>query len=253
VTSYAEVVLASPAADALHPVFSNLFVETELVPQRHAILCTRRPRAREEPTYWMFHLMAVHGPAASEFSCETDPRGLHRPRAHGRRAPGDAAGRTARGRPRVGAGSDRRHSAEAHARSAADRRSSTWRSEWRTRATAALALAGKYQDRNLAERVFDLAWTHSGVTLRQINASESDAQLYARMAGSILFANAALRAEASILLRNRRGQSGLWSYAISATCRSCCCRSATPRTSTSSGSSCRRTRTGDSRDSPSTS
>src|SRR4029077_1644775 len=64
-------------------------------------------------------------------------------------------------------------------------------------------------------RVFDLAWTHSGVTLRQINASESDAQLYARLAGSVIFANASLRAEAAILLRNRRGQSGLWSYAIS--------------------------------------
>src|SRR5436305_15147635 len=35
------------------------------------------------------------------------------------------------------------------------------------------------------------------------------------MSGSIRFANAALRAEASIRLRNRRGQSGLWGYAIS--------------------------------------
>ena len=32
VTSYAEVVLASPAADALHPAFSNLFVQTEIPP-----------------------------------------------------------------------------------------------------------------------------------------------------------------------------------------------------------------------------
>ena len=31
VTSYAEVVLAPPAADALHPAFSNLFVQTEIV------------------------------------------------------------------------------------------------------------------------------------------------------------------------------------------------------------------------------
>jgi cyclic beta-1,2-glucan synthetase len=29
-----------------------------------------------------------------------------------------------------------------------------------------------------------------------------------------------------VLLRNRRGQSGLWGYASPATCRSCCCRSA---------------------------
>src|SRR4029077_17079445 len=64
-------------------------------------------------------------------------------------------------------------------------------------------------------RVFDLAWTHSGVTLRQINASESDAQLYGRLASSVIYANASMRAEAGVLLRNRRGQSGLWSYAIS--------------------------------------
>jgi len=30
VTSYAEVVLAPPAADVLHPAFSNLFVQTEI-------------------------------------------------------------------------------------------------------------------------------------------------------------------------------------------------------------------------------
>ena len=80
---------------------------------------------------------------------------------------------------------------------------------------AALALMGKYQDRHLADRVFDLAGTHSWVTLRQINATESDAQLYGRLAGSVIYANAQLRAEANVLLRNRRGQSGLWSYAIS--------------------------------------
>ena len=34
VTSYAEVVLAPPAADALHPAFSNLFVQTEIVRER---------------------------------------------------------------------------------------------------------------------------------------------------------------------------------------------------------------------------
>src|SRR4029078_5546009 len=60
-----------------------------------------------------------------------------------------------------------------------------------------------------------LAWTHSGVTLRQINASASDAQLYARLAGAVIFANASLHAQAGIPLRTRRAQSGLWSYAIS--------------------------------------
>ena len=39
VTSYAEVVLAPAAADALHPAFSNLFVQTEIIarPRRHPV------------------------------------------------------------------------------------------------------------------------------------------------------------------------------------------------------------------------
>ena len=72
VTSYAEVVLASPAADALHPAFSNLFVQTEIIRQQQAILCTRRPRSRDEHPPWMFHLMAVHGADIGEISYETD-------------------------------------------------------------------------------------------------------------------------------------------------------------------------------------
>ena len=48
ITSYAEVVLASSAADALHPAFSNLFVQTEIIRERQAILCTRRPRSLDE-------------------------------------------------------------------------------------------------------------------------------------------------------------------------------------------------------------
>ncbi len=44
VTSYAEVVLAPLNADLAHRSFSNLFVQTEILPDRQAILCTRRRR-----------------------------------------------------------------------------------------------------------------------------------------------------------------------------------------------------------------
>ena len=78
-----------------------------------------------------------------------------------------------------------------------------------------LGLVEKYQDRRLADRVFDLAWTHSQVVLRQINATEADAQLYGRLASSVLYANSSLRADPGVLIKNRRGQSGLWGYSIS--------------------------------------
>src|SRR4051812_16182336 len=73
----------------------------------------------------------------------------------------------------------------------------------------------KYQDKHHKDRVFELAWTHSQVVLRQINATEADAQLYGQLAGSIIYTNQYLRADPSILIKNRRGQSGLWGYAIS--------------------------------------
>jgi cellobiose phosphorylase len=212
VTTYAEVVLAPPAADALHPAFSNLFVQTEIVRERQAILCTRRPRSAAERSPWMFHLMAVHGGEAGEISYETD-----RARFIGRGC--TLAAPHAIDQPLSGSeGSVLDPCVAIRSRIALEpRQSATIDMVFGIGETreACLALAGKYQDRNLADRVFDLASTHSWVTLRQINATESDAQLYARLASSVLYANAALRADAGVLMKNRRGQSGLWGYAIS--------------------------------------
>ena len=60
------------AHDLAHPAFSNLFVQTELVRDRQAILCTRRPRSAEERPPWMMHLMTVRGTTVGEASFETD-------------------------------------------------------------------------------------------------------------------------------------------------------------------------------------
>src|SRR3970282_355393 len=66
-----------------------------------------------------------------------------------------------------------------------------------------LGLIEKYQDRRLADRVFDLAWTHSQVLLRQLNATEANAQLYGRLASSVIYANSSLRDDPSVLTKNR--------------------------------------------------
>lgn len=214
VTSYAEIVLTSAAADALHPAFSNLFVQTEIIHDRQAILCTRRPRSVDEQSPWMFHLMAVHGAEFGVVSYETD-----RAQFIGR----TQSSATPQALTQAAALSDSQGSvldpiiAIRYRITLAPEQTATVDvvsgiSE--TRDTA-LALVGKYRDRHLADRVFDLAWTHSWVNLQQINASESDAQLYARLAGSVIYINPALRTEPSIIAHNRRGQSGLWGYAIS--------------------------------------
>ncbi len=214
VTSYAEVVLAPPAADALHPAFSNLFVQTEIIRQRQAILCARRPRSLDEPTPWMFHLMAVHGATVGEISYETDRlrfigRGNSVTDPQAMRSVAALSGSQGSVLDPIVA---IRHRITLGPEESATINVVSGIGETRD---VCLGLIEKYQDRRLADRVFDLAWTHSQVVLRQLNATEADAQLYGRLASSVLYANASLRADPSLLIKNRRGQSGLWGYSIS--------------------------------------
>ncbi|HVY75662.1 MAG TPA: glucoamylase family protein [Puia sp.] len=214
VTSYAEVVLTMPAADAAHPAFSNLFVETEILEQRDAILCARRPRSAGDSQPYLFHLMKVYDAETRDIAYETD-----RSAFIGRtRTINDPA--ALKGLQRLsgsqGAVLDPivsiryRFVVDAHATATIN----LVMGMAETRESA-ITLVEKYQDRPLTERAFELAWTHSQVVLHQINATEADAQLYSRLAGSVIFPNASLRVDPAVIIRNRRGQSGLWSYSIS--------------------------------------
>ena len=213
-TSYAEVVLAIPDADAAHPAFSNLFVQTEFAQSSSAILCTRRARSQEERPPWMLHLMVAQGGGRGEVSCETDRsrfigRGgtLAFPAAMQSMVPLSNT---------VGSVLDpvislrRTVVVPPHGSAVIDLVLGVTENR-----ETALAHVEKYQSPRMADRAFDLAWTHSQVTLHQLNASEAEAQLYGRMASALIYADPARRANPSVLRNNRRGQSGLWSYGIS--------------------------------------
>ncbi len=217
VTSYAEVVLAPLNTDLAHRSFSNLFVQTEILPDRQAILCTRRPRTPGEQVPWMFHLLAAPGAVADEASYETD-----RTKFIGR-------GRTAAD-PVILDSSDSPSLLSNTEGSVLDpivaiRRTITLSSDEsatvqiisgvaNTRASA-LALVDKYCDRHFVERAFEMAWFQSQEVLRLLNATEADAQVYGRLASSVIYGNALRRAAPSVIARNQLGQSGLWSFAIS--------------------------------------
>ena len=198
----------------LHPAFSNLFVQTEIIRDRQAIFCTRRPRSLDEQAPWMFHLMAVHGADIGEISYETD-----RLRFVGRgntmsdpEAMNSLSALSCSEGPVLDPIVAIRYQITLDPEKSATINIVTGIGETRD---VALRLVEKYQDRRLADRVFDLAWTHSQVLLRQINAIEADAQLYGRLAASVIYANSSLRAAPGILVKNRRRQSGLWGYSIS--------------------------------------
>ena len=213
-TSYAEVVLALAADDAAHPAYSNLFVQTEIIREQRAILCNRRSGAVDHAVPWMFHLIVANESLLDETSYETD-----RMRFIGR---GNTLVNPQAMRD-VAALSDSEGSVldpivAIQSRITLDPEQSatvafvTGIGETRD---ACLTLIEKYQDRRLTDRVFDLAYMHSQSILRQLNATQADAQLYGRLADSIIYANASLRADPDILIKNRRGQSGLWGNSIS--------------------------------------
>jgi cyclic beta-1,2-glucan synthetase len=213
-TSFAEVVLAPAAADAAHPAFSNLFVQTEFVAPASALLCTRRANSPEQKPPWLLHLIVAQGGEQGETSCETDRsrfvgRGgnLAHPAALRSVAPLSNT---------VGSVLDpivslrRTVTLPPHETTIIDLVFGVTETR-----ESALAQVEKYRSPRMADRTFDLAWTHSQVILHQLNATEAEAQLYGGLAGALIYADPARRANPAILRNNRRGQSGLWSYGIS--------------------------------------
>ncbi|HET9462811.1 MAG TPA: glucoamylase family protein [Thiobacillus sp.] len=216
VTSYAEVVLAPLNADLAHRAFSNLFVQTEILPERQAILCTRRPRTPGEQVPWMFHLLAAPGAVAHASSYETDrARFIGRGRTVANPLVLDSDGSPALSntdgsvldpivaiRRTLTLSPDESASVQIVS-GVADTRE------------AALALIEKYCDRHFVERAFEMAWFQSQEVLRHLNATEADAQVFGRLASSVIYGNALRRAAPSVIARNQLGQSGLWRFGIS--------------------------------------
>ncbi len=214
ITSYAEIVIDNPAADDSHQAFSKLFIQTEILRDRQAIICHRRSRSDGESHPWVFHILKINNVKNAVTSFETD-----RGKFIGRNKRIEQAQALA-------SGGQLSNSEGAVLDPIVSVRHKLYLDPYQSISVdvvlgigesrhACLGLVEKYQDRPMTDRAFELAWTHSQVVLRQINASEGDAQLYGRLASAIVYANPDLRADSGTIKKNRRSQSGLWSYGIS--------------------------------------
>ncbi len=213
VTSYAEVVLASAAADLVHPAFSKLFIETEYLPESAALVCARRPRGRDDAGVWAVHVLSVEGRMQGPVEWETD-RGRFLGRGRSPEDPAALDGRALSGT--TGAVLDPIVSLRQRIRLAPGgfvRLS--FATGMATSRERALAIAHKYHDPSAAARTFTLAFTHAQSTLRHLGISSEDAQLFERLASRVLYADASLRAGPEELGRSLLGQPGLWAHAIS--------------------------------------
>ncbi|WP_306461346.1 glucoamylase family protein, partial [Burkholderia multivorans] len=221
-TSYAEIVLAPPAADHAHPAFSKLFIETEYVPASGAILATRRKRAPNEAEVWAAHLAVTSGETVGAEEFDTDrlrvigrgrsvrlPLALTEQRALGacEGAVLDAAF-TLRQRLRIEPGAK---ASIVYWTIVADSRAQL------------LDLIDKHRDGESFARAAMLAWTQAQVQLRHSAVSLDEAALFQQLAGYMLYSDASMRPGSAALIRHAAavsvaggvGAAPLWTHGVS--------------------------------------
>ena len=217
VTSYTEVALNPRRADQAHPAFAKLFLETEHLLPDAALLCRRRPRARDQEPVWALHVLAraeeSSGVRPGDFEFETDRarflgrgRSAQNPVALETRAPlSSTAGPvldpifSLRRRVRLSPGAS-----TVLAFTTAIPRN---RDE-------ALALAIRFSDLGAVDRAFDEAASSVHARLVELNLTPDDAEVFQRLAAHVVFTNPSLRSRESVA-GNKLGQPGLWPQAIS--------------------------------------
>jgi len=213
VTSYVEVALAQARDDFAHPAFGKLFVETEFLPERGALICHRRPREERDQGTWAVHVLSLEGRPHGPLEWETDRarfigrgRTLENPLALDGRPLSGSTGYvldpilSLRQRVRLPAGESVRVCFTTGV--APDRE-------------AAKALAQTYRDPSTAPRTLALASAHAHSLRRHMDISNDDAVLFERLASRVLGADGSLRASTAVLASNELGQNSLWAHGIS--------------------------------------
>ena len=214
ITSYAELCLASQAADVAHPAFSKLFVETEYVSDVGALLATRRRRSDKETSVWAAHVVVVEGQTVGDSQFETD-RARFLGRGHDILNPVSIID----GRPLSNTAGSVLDPVFSLRRTLRILPGATARVAFSTIVAPdreqVLQLADKYRSATTFERTLALAWTQAQVQLRHLGISLDEAHLFQELANSVLYSDASMRPSPDVLSRGTLDRSALWAHGIS--------------------------------------
>ena len=214
ITTYSEVVLNTAAADAAHPAFSNLFIETQYLPESQTLIATRKPRGSDDKVYWSGHLLTCEDSTFKTSEFETDRakfigrnRNIVKPQALISRQPltggvGAVLDPIFSLRCKIKIQPYSRQSLAAMTMFAESKEDLVWLTE-------------TYSDFRAVNRSKELAAVHANVGLKQMSITKEDANLFQRIAGRLIYSDLSLRPRPSVLMRNVRTQSALWPYGIS--------------------------------------
>ena len=210
-TSLWELALAQPRADAAHPAFSKMFVQTEYLPEANALIAHRRPRSPGADPIWAAHLLiAPASSTALQFETSRE-KFLGRGRSHANPAAleGDLTGT-------AGTVLDPIFSLRCRfALAPRDRAELTFVTLAAASREALVALIEKFRQRDSVNDAFEMGWTNAQLELRFLAIPGAATLAFHELAGHLLFPNSRLRPNAARLARNTLGQEGLWAYGIS--------------------------------------
>jgi cyclic beta-1,2-glucan synthetase len=213
-TSYGEVVLAPQVADARHPAFNKLFIETERLPRGNGLLFHRRPRSKSEEGIYLAHAVVT---SPGEIT-------IVRPRLETDRGRFLGRGRTARRPVALDAGSLPGTGASLDPIFSIGKvvylpPHGTLRLAFLTvaarSAEGSRALIDRYSSLDAIDAALEQARALTEVEMNELEISNSQLEDFQTLLSLLVFPSSALRASPERLAANHKGQPGLWPFAIS--------------------------------------
>jgi cyclic beta-1,2-glucan synthetase len=214
ITTCTEVVLAPRRADIAHRAFGGLFIETEVIPERGALIAHRRPRTREEPDVWLVQVLVPEGDAWGPLSFDTARAsfiGREGTPAHPRALRPGAALAGAVGAvldPVLALRRAVRLAPGAHARVTLATGLATSRAQ-------CLTLIDTFTSAHTVPRTFELGWADARVELRYLGVTAAQSHRFQRLLSAVIFPRQRLRAPLERGALSGRGRGALWTHGIS--------------------------------------
>ncbi|MCC5917799.1 MAG: glycosyltransferase 36 [Cryomorphaceae bacterium] len=216
VTSYAEVLLNRLVDHNAHPAFSKLFVETEYLAGRHAILAKRRPRSKEESPLWLIHT----------FACPNQDSELEPLYFETERSNFIGKGRSL-SNPEVMDDGNKLKGFQGNVSDPivsfrkqitlkpGEKISLAFGLGFAKSKEAALQIADTYDSQLAVNRAFDLASIYGSVELNHLGIKTPQAHFFQKLASYIFYGHVRFRANKDHLRNNHKKQQDLWAYGIS--------------------------------------
>ncbi len=214
VTSYMEPVLSTDDSDNAHPLFSRMFVKTEIGKRGDVIRAVRNKRNPNEPDMWVAHLMVDSSGTARPTEFETDRRRfIGRGRLLGEAAAFDPGAHLSG---TDGFTLDPVLSIRRVVRVPAGKKVSViyWTIAAPSREEIDAAIE-RYRHPDAFSHEMVHAWTRAQVQMRHIGVNSRQAAAFQLLGRYLVYPDMHLRADLATVEAGLRSQSALWPLAIS--------------------------------------